>query len=458
MMAELVPPCPNCSVYVAQIVELKREQAQRLEEVCILRESQRDCISMTEDIQHMQNCIEEQRKHMLRTSERHVDPGVGLHALLRALSDKERERRQDLLLSVHVLEKERKTLMSAATASQHEYTTLMQNFQVLNEYCTGISQQLWFVAANAEMEEQKNREATGTIERLNQANKHLQKEIKVQYACIEEQRRHMRGEHRDGDVGIHMLIESVKQNEVVFFQEKLAAHGIMVHPRYQSPVVQNTSDPSFGNGATHEAIAKQRDEITTQRDEITTQRDEITTQRDEITTQRDEITTQRDEITTQRDEITTQRDEITKLREVNDVVVGRSKKLCIVLHGLLDVKTTEITKMKALLTKLVHSLSEKKLQMEELVASNLKLKTINVEALKSRDGLQVKLYNVILEKQKSDVEMQTLQETMRKLQHQTQTLQGTLAKCQKQNTTLVAFSKRVTNLTQNIGVDLMHQQ
>ena len=114
--------------------------------------------------------------------------------------------------------------------------------------------------------------------------------------------------------------------------------------------------------------------------------------------------------------------------------------------------------MKALLTKLVHSLSEKKLQMEELVASNLKLKTINVEALKSRDGLQVKLYNVILEKQKSDVEMQTLQETMRKLQHQTQTLQGTLAKCQKQNTTLVAFSKRVTNLTQNIGVDLMHQQ
>jgi chlorite dismutase len=72
--------------------------------------------------------------------------------------------------------------------------------------------------------------------------------------------------------------------------------------------------------------------------------------------------------------------------------------------------------------------------------------------------LQVKLYNVILEKQKSDVEMQTLQETMRKLQHQTQTLQGTLAKCQKQNTTLVAFSKRVTNLTQNIGVDLMHQQ
>jgi chromosome segregation ATPase len=431
-------------VYVAQIVELKREQAQRLEEVCILRESQRDCISMTEDIQHMQNCIEEQRKHMLRTSERHVDPGVGLHALLRALSDKERERRQDLLLSVHVLEKERKTLMSAATASQHEYTTLMQNFQVLNEYCTGISQQLWFVAANAEMEEQKNREATGTIERLNQANKHLQKEIKVQYACIEEQRRHMRGEHRDGDVGIHMLIESVKQNEVVFFQEKLAAHGIMVHPRYQSPVIQNTSDPSFGNGATHEAIAKQRDEITTQRDEITTQRDEITTQRDEITTQRDEITTQRDEIT--------------KLREVNDVVVGRSKKLCIVLHGLLDVKTTEITKMKALLTKLVHSLSEKKLQMEELVASNLKLKTINVEALKSRDGLQVKLYNVILEKQKSDVEMQTLQETMRKLQHQTQTLQGTLAKCQKQNTTLVAFSKRVTNLTQNIGVDLMHQQ
>ena len=430
MMAELVPPCPNCSVYVAQIVELKREQAQRLEEVCILRESQRDCISMTEDIQHMQNCIEEQRKHMLRTSERHVDPGVGLHALLRALSDKERERRQDLLLSVHVLEKERKTLMSAATASQHEYTTLMQNFQVLNEYCTGISQQLWFVAANAEMEEQKNREATGTIERLNQANKHLQKEIKVQYACIEEQRRHMRGEHRDGDVGIHMLIESVKQNEVVFFQEKLAAHGIMVHPRYQSPVIQNTSDPSFGNGATHEAIAKQRDEITTQRDEITTQRDEITTQRDEIT----------------------------KLREVNDVVVGRSKKLCIVLHGLLDVKTTEITKMKALLTKLVHSLSEKKLQMEELVASNLKLKTINVEALKSRDGLQVKLYNVILEKQKSDVEMQTLQETMRKLQHQTQTLQGTLAKCQKQNTTLVAFSKRVTNLTQNIGVDLMHQQ
>ena len=416
MMAELVPPCPNCSVYVAQIVELKREQAQRLEEVCILRESQRDCISMTEDIQHMQNCIEEQRKHMLRTSERHVDPGVGLHALLRALSDKERERRQDLLLSVHVLEKERKTLMSAATASQHEYTTLMQNFQVLNEYCTGISQQLWFVAANAEMEEQKNREATGTIERLNQANKHLQKEIKVQYACIEEQRRHMRGEHRDGDVGIHMLIESVKQNEVVFFQEKLAAHGIMVHPRYQSPVIQNTSDPSFGNGATHEAIAKQRDEITTQRDEIT------------------------------------------KLREVNDVVVGRSKKLCIVLHGLLDVKTTEITKMKALLTKLVHSLSEKKLQMEELVASNLKLKTINVEALKSRDGLQVKLYNVILEKQKSDVEMQTLQETMRKLQHQTQTLQGTLAKCQKQNTTLVAFSKRVTNLTQNIGVDLMHQQ
>jgi cell division protein FtsB len=156
------------------------------------------------------------------------------------------------------------------------------------------------------------------------------------------------------------------------------------------------------------------------------------------------------------------REDNAKLCDDNEVVVGRSKKLCIVLHGLLDVKTTEITKMKALLTKLVHSLSEKKLQMEELVQSNLKLKTINVEALKSRDSLQVKLYNVVLEKQRSDTEMQALQTTTRALQTQVktlqtqvQTLQDALAKSKKQNTTLVAFSKRVTSLTQTIDADLL---
>lgn len=222
----------------------------------------------------------------------------------------------------------------------------------------------------------------------------------------------MRGEHRDGDVGIHMLIESVKQNEFALFQEQLAAHGIMVQPRYKSPVIQHALPaPAEHHKHVHDGAT--------------------------------------------RDEITKQRDEITKLREANEVVVGRSKKLCIVLHGLLDVKTTEITKMKTLLTKLMHSLAEKKLQMEELVASNLKLKTINVEALKSRDCLQVKLYNVILEKQKGDVEMLTLQETMQKLEKKMHTIQDTLAKCQKQNTTLVAFCRRVTTLTQNIGVDLM---
>lgn len=412
-MTELVPTtCPNCSMYMTEIIELKMEQAQRGEEVCILRKSQRDCISMTQDIQLMQNCIEEQRKHMLRTTERNVDPGVGLHALLRALSDKERQKRQDLMLSVHFLEQERKTLMSTANASQDEYAALMQNFQALSEYCTGISQQLWFVAANLETEEHKTREAASAVERLNIANKHLQKEMKVQYACIEEQRRHMRGEHRDGDVGIHMLIESVKQNEFALFQEQLAAHGIMVQPRYKSPVIQHALPaPAEHHKHVHDGAT--------------------------------------------RDEITKQRDEITKLREANEVVVGRSKKLCIVLHGLLDVKTTEITKMKTLLTKLMHSLAEKKLQMEELVASNLKLKTINVEALKSRDCLQVKLYNVILEKQKGDVEMLTLQETMQKLEKKMHTIQDTLAKCQKQNTTLVAFCRRVTTLTQNIGVDLM---
>ena len=416
-MAELVRTCHNCSVYSAEIIALKLEQAQRNEEVCILRESQRDCISMAEDIQHMQNCIEEQRRHMLRTSGRNVDADVGLQALLSVLSKKERQKRQDLVLSVRFLEQERTKLAAVAAASQDEYAALMHNFKALSEHCTAISTQLWFVAANLESEELKHREACGTAQLLNQANKHLQKELQVQYACIEEQRRHMRSEHRDGEVGIHMLIESVKQNELALFHEKLTAQGVVVQTRYERPLKHKTlpvtSDLQSVEKATREDNAKLCEDNA-------------------------------------------------KLREDNEVVVGRSKKLCIVLHGLLDVKTTEITKMKALLTKLVHSLSEKKLQMEELVQSNLKLKTINVEALKSRDSLQVKLYNVVLEKQRSDTEMQALQTTTRALQTQVktlqtqvQTLQDALAKSKKQNTTLVAFSKRVTSLTQTIDADLL---
>ena len=423
-MAELVRTCHNCSVYAAEIIALKLEQAQRNEEVCILRESQRDCISMAEDIQHMQNCIEEQRRHMLRTSGRNVDADVGLQALLSVLSKKERQKRQDLVLSVRFLEQERTKLAAVAAASQDEYAALMHNFQALSEHCTAISTQLWFVAANLESEELKHREACGTAQLLNQANKHLQKELQVQYACIEEQRRHMRGEHRDGEVGIHMLIESVKQNELALFHEKLTAQGVVVQTRYERPLKHKTlpvtSDLQSVEKATREDNAKLREDNAKLRDDNA------------------------------------------KLREDNEVVVGRSKKLCIVLHGLLDVKTTEITKMKALLTKLVHSLSEKKLQMEELVQSNLKLKTINVEALKSRDSLQVKLYNVVLEKQRSDTEMQALQTTTRALQTQVktlqtqvQTLQDALAKSKKQNTTLVAFSKRVTSLTQTIDADLL---
>ena len=416
-MAELVRTCHNCSVYAAEIIALKLEQAQRNEEVCILRESQRDCISMAEDIQHMQNCIEEQRRHMLRTSGRNVDADVGLQALLSVLSKKERQKRQDLVLSVRFLEQERTKLAAVAAASHDEYAALMHNFQALSEHCTAISTQLWFVAANLESEELKHREACGTVQLLNQANKHLQKELQVQYACIEEQRRHMRGEHRDGEVGIHMLIESVKQNELALFHEKLTAQGVVVQTRYERPLQHKTlpvtSDLHSVEKATREDNAKLREDNAKLRDDNA------------------------------------------KLREDNEVVVGRSKKLCIVLHGLLDVKTTEITKMKALLTKLVHSLSEKKLQMEELVQSNLKLKTINVEALKSRDSLQVKLYNVVLEKQRSDTEMQALQTTTRALQTQVQTLQDALAKSKKQNTTLVAFSKRVTSLTQTIDADLL---
>ena len=423
-MAELVRTCHNCSVYAAEIIALKLEQAQRNEEVCILRESQRDCISMAEDIQHMQNCIEEQRRHMLRTSGRNVDADVGLQALLSVLSKKERQKRQDLVLSVRFLEQERTKLAAVAAASQDEYAALMHNFQALSEHCTAISTQLWFVAANLESEELKHREACGTAQLLNQANKHLQKELQVQYACIEEQRRHMRGEYRDGEVGIHMLIESVKQNELALFHEKLTAQGVVVQTRYERPLKHKTlpvtSDLQSVEKATREDNAKLREDNAKLREDNA------------------------------------------KLREDNEVVVGRSKKLCIVLHGLLDVKTTEITKMKALLTKLVHSLSEKKLQMEELVQSNLKLKTINVEALKSRDSLQVKLYNVVLEKQRSDTEMQALQTTTRALQTQVktlqtqvQTLQDALAKSKKQNTTLVAFSKRVTSLTQTIDADLL---
>jgi hypothetical protein len=430
-MAELVRTCHNCSVYSAEIIALKLEQAQRNEEVCILRESQRDCISMAEDIQHMQNCIEEQRRHMLRTSGRNVDADVGLQALLSVLSKKERQKRQDLVLSVRFLEQERTKLAAVAAASQDEYAALMHNFKALSEHCTAISTQLWFVAANLESEELKHREACGTAQLLNQANKHLQKELQVQYACIEEQRRHMRSEHRDGEVGIHMLIESVKQNELALFHEKLTAQGVVVQTRYERPLKHKTlpvtSDLQSVEKATREDNAKLCEDNAKLREDNAKLREDNA-----------------------------------KLREDNEVVVGRSKKLCIVLHGLLDVKTTEITKMKALLTKLVHSLSEKKLQMEELVQSNLKLKTINVEALKSRDSLQVKLYNVVLEKQRSDTEMQALQTTTRALQTQVktlqtqvQTLQDALAKSKKQNTTLVAFSKRVTSLTQTIDADLL---
>lgn len=144
---------------------------QQHEELCILRTAQRDCADMATEIQALQLCVEEQRRHLQAQSTKPKDPGVGIYSWMDVVSKQHQQRQAELLAA------------QQASAQQVVYLT----------------EQVASLTAAVEV----GKEATAaTTNELEQA-----------YRCIVEQRRHIHsvateGASADPDVGLMQLVRA----------------------------------------------------------------------------------------------------------------------------------------------------------------------------------------------------------------------------------------------------------
>jgi hypothetical protein len=211
------------------------------EELYILRKAQTECVSMAEDIQKLYACIEEQRQHIAASAASNgtltPDVNVGVFTMLDALSRKQ----QQVLNACNDTWRTRcAELEQENTACKAYFNTALQYFNAQLEDATYRYQfdldELY--RSNDELQHsvnvatQLNAQNERTIAHISHRNTHLQREVDVQFACIQEQRHHLQFiTSKDGpvvadpNVGIVTLLKQIKLNEFRYYQEKLATDG-----------------------------------------------------------------------------------------------------------------------------------------------------------------------------------------------------------------------------------------
>lgn len=155
---------------------------QQYEELCILRQAQRECSDMATEIQALHVCVEEQRRHLQAQSSKPKDPGVGIFSWMDVLSKQHQQREADLRAA---------------------YELQVQALQVLHQTsCSQVTYLTEQVATlNASLQEAQQAAATSS------------KDLDMAYRCITEQRRHIHSVMTDGtsadtDVGLVPLVRA----------------------------------------------------------------------------------------------------------------------------------------------------------------------------------------------------------------------------------------------------------
>lgn len=180
--SSMAPSCAACTVLRFDYSVLQTEHSARMEELHILRKAQNECGEMAAQIVALQECVEEQRRHLQSQSIHPKDPGVGIFTLLQDLSASGHKREMSICESYD----ERIKAMQTTQTQQYYY------------FAGQIAQlQTELAAANEQLGVLKTELASKTEE----ANVLLQ--------CVAEQRRHMalvpEGK-TDVDVGLMPLV------------------------------------------------------------------------------------------------------------------------------------------------------------------------------------------------------------------------------------------------------------
>lgn len=324
-----------------ELLELRREKKLRDEELHILRASQNECASMARDIELLQACVEQQRQHLVdvqKNREKRVDTRIGLVGLLEALSKKEKMAR-DRLVEQH----------------EQQYRALWQNFTIVNQHYAQLRAQFDEATKKNEMHTQM----------LCMANAHLQKEISVQYSVMDDLK-------KTGSVTA--LVTRLKQAEQETAQQKLF---YMQHVEAQSRNIcfQIFTEHlrSLETGYS-ESIASMHEYY-----------------RQQMSLPRMDIVLQQVVSVAKDRQLRQQQAEIDRLQKIVDAdEVSRLKKM---LTGFVD--TIRRTKEQCA------ELQQRASKADVLTVRMEKMDEMNRDLMKSRDALQIKLFNVTLENQKS---------------------------------------------------------
>lgn len=373
------------------------------EELHILRSAQTECVSMADDIQKLYACIEEQRRHIASLAANAdaadgggvaPDPGVGVLTMLDALSRKHRaalaacndswhEKYAQLESASHAcqayvfnLQQQCYAQMEAETyRHQCEEYDLRQQNEELQRTLDATTQELM-----------KNAQNEHTAVHFLQRNTHLQRELDMQLVCIEEQRRHLqslraaKSAKSDPEIGVATLLKQVKLNEFRYYQEKLA-----------NAATSATTEPEASSTWVAQMMAVAKTALTTTAATATRQRRDGGGLSPRVAAAVLRC--------------------LFRVRERKHEThfktsLDGQKKLVTETLGRLRVARAEAEDREGFVLRLKESNAELAEKVDRLME-------MNSGTLKSRDTLQMKLYTVILEKQRAETEHAETTEKLR---------------------------------------------
>ena len=443
------PTCGNCSEYVLQLLALSSEKCVRDDELEVLRTAQQECSLMASDIHRLYACIEEQRQHIVKLSAPSsssssssppvADPGMGIFALLDELSRRQSTENATVASYYHARDARRD---ADASALMHQVGQLSaevaharcQEAAAVTQ-CNEVSRCL--VALRAELAETSSTNARNEslITLLHETNGVSRREIEAQYRCIAEQQRHFNayasGETPgtpDEHVGLYALVSDVKQNEFEFYLAKLArlrtqmhastslevqkAHAILsrhLEFRYAEAIRSSWGEYVASQQACA-ALKVQLDAVTADHAALKVQLDTVTADHAALKVHVSTVLAEQQAVRAEQEAVSAELEALKTCvkAELDEQQGVRFRKLSLVYRVICARKDRELAdlgesvdSLTRLLTNTFQKLKDAKLCVTEREFTCGKLALMNTDALKSRDAIQIKLHDALVERQRA---------------------------------------------------------
>ena len=432
--------CGNCSEYVLQLLALSSEKCVRDDELQVLRAAQHECSSMASDIQRLYACIEEQRQHIVKLSSSSssavADPGVGIFSLLNELSLKHGAETAAVMCHYQTQDAQRESAVNALRIQVGELSAEVSHARSLEAaavaQCNEVSRCFQAARADVAAAGAKHAEQESIIALLNDTVGVSRREIEAQYRCITEQQRHFNAYVQGGEtasvpdehVGLYALVSDVKHNEFEFYRAKLDGLRAQMHAstsvevqkshailsrhlefRYAEAIRSSWSECV----ASQQACSALKVELDAARTELDATRTELEATRTELEGARTELEGARTELEAVRVQVAASLPASTTVTSMNPTREEdsclRYRKLSVVYRVICARKDRELEDARAsvgsytrLLASTFQKLKDAKLCINEREFTCGKLALMNADALKSRDAIQMKLHDAIVER------------------------------------------------------------